>query len=220
MRGAQILALASVIGSFSCKSTQSASNPSELSSYASFREFCEQAVPGSDAEHTFRMLMEASGADRCDDAEIRLQGITLLVLNEKAIKDLRPLEKLTHIQWLHLYGNQIRDLSPLANFSQLKDLVLDSNAIEDLTPLAKLTNLQELYLSRNQIESIVALGELKKLYILNLSQNRVKNVAALSELEELLVLDLKNNPVTQEKTPETCPIKTTKAQVLRDFCSQ
>lgn len=205
---------------YSCKAAKESSQIQESTPLETFTTKCAKASPDSEAGITYQALIEVTAAKDCKDAELKLKNLTFLVINEKNIKDLSPLEDLVQLQWLHLYGNRINDIRPLRRLAKLKDLVLDSNQVSDLSPLEGLGLLQELYVSRNNVAKIDAIAGLKKLYILNLAGNLITDVSPLSGLTGLMVLDLKNNPIVEQKSSGTCPTSDGISQALRDFCSQ
>ena|GEM_PF-6900432 len=205
---------------FSCKAAKVSTLQMDKVPIESFAIKCQKVDPETEAGLTYKTLLEITSAKDCQDAEIKLQGMTFLVMNEKNIQDLAPLADLQQLQWLHLYGNRIEDLSPLRGLLKLKGLVLDKNQVEDISALNGLSSLQELYLSHNKVIKIDAIASLKKLYILNLANNQISDLRSLSGLSGLMVLDLKNNAIAERKSSGNCPTTDDVSQALRDFCNQ
>jgi hypothetical protein len=66
----------------------------------------------------------------------KLTGLTYLdVSNNINLRDLKPLENLTNLSVLSLWGNKIHDVRPLQGLGNLKELNLHHNNITDISPL-------------------------------------------------------------------------------------
>ena len=74
--------------------------------------------------------------------------------------DIKALEPLTGLKWLHIQDNQIKDISPLKNMTGLTNLSLHNNRIEDITPLENMTQLIELHLEANRIKDFSPIDDL------------------------------------------------------------
>ena len=103
--------------------------------------------------------------------EAKESNTTSLDLRYNKISDLSPLDGLTNLEVLKLYGNEISDLSPLKGLTKLKALDLGGNLISDLSPLAGLTNLTVLILIVNVIADLSPLKGLTNLEFLSLHGN-------------------------------------------------
>ena len=98
-------------------------------------------------------------------------GAWQLVLENKNISDISPLDGLTQFYYLNLEGNIIADISSLASLTNLESLDLDQNNIADVSPLAGLTTLTGLELGGNNITNLTALSSLTNLNYLDLDGN-------------------------------------------------
>lgn len=126
-----------------------------------------------------------------------------LMLEDNAIRDIRPLSALTCLTYLSLgsypnskASNFISDVSPLAGLTTLTLLKVSSNSVSDVRPLSRLTNLVYLGLSGNSISDISPLSKLTKLLHLHLSQNRITDVTPLAGLTGLTTLWLDFNSIS------------------------
>lgn len=89
--------------------------------------------------------------------------------SEAGIKDLKPLEILTGLETINLYGNLFSNLQPLAKLGALKNLYIDNCAeVDGLRPLAKLNALEDLNVGYTSISDLKPLYRLKNLKILSL----------------------------------------------------
>ena len=141
-----------------------------------------------------------------------------------AISDFAPLEGLTSLTDLDLFGNLSRswqetdvsqlagltsltelslalcgitDVSPLAGLTSLTRLFLHANRITDVSPLAGLTSLTELYLQTNRrITDVSPLAGLTSLRDLRLDANGITDVSPLAGLTSLTGLSLDANGIT------------------------
>jgi Leucine-rich repeat (LRR) protein len=77
--------------------------------------------------------------------------------------DLRPLEKLAHLEELKLGGAAVSDIQPLAGLN-LKHLLLVDAPLSDITPLMKLNQLQTLEIMFCPNIKIKDVEDLKKMY--------------------------------------------------------
>lgn len=108
-----------------------------------------------------------------------------LSLRRTSISDLRPLAKLTALQWLALGETQVSDLAPLAGLTALQWLDLGGIEVSDLTPLARLTVLEWLNLGLTPVSDLNPLPDLKALRWLHLSGTRVDDITRLAGLARL-----------------------------------
>jgi internalin A len=130
-----------------------------------FTDWCRDLSSlAPEAQHTVQVLLDEARTTDCIQANTTLNARTDLILNGKAIADLRPLSSFTQLKTLDLRNNQIRDLQPLSSLTHLVTLKLRQNAIADVAPLSTLTHLRLLNLRSNQLgdlRSLVALKNLK-----------------------------------------------------------
>ena len=106
-------------------------------------------------------------------------NLTFLNVSFGGVSDLTPLQNLSKLKRLFLYGNNLSNLSPLQNLTGLEELNLDTNRISDLTPLQNLTNLKRLSLSKNPLYNLAPLQNLTDLTYLRLEDTGVSDISAL-----------------------------------------
>jgi Leucine-rich repeat (LRR) protein len=83
----------------------------------------------------------------------------VLQLDRNQISDITPLENVTSLTRLELWGNQIGDIIPLASLTNLTVLRLEENEISDISSLTFLTKLTDVSLEKNEISDISPLVE-------------------------------------------------------------
>jgi hypothetical protein len=97
----------------------------------------------------------------------QLQSIAALTefeAHEAGLKDLKPLERLTGLQSLSLYGNEFSDLRPLVKLKSLRVLEIDNCAeVTDLRPLVSLKNLAELNIAYTSVTDVKVLKKMRRL---------------------------------------------------------
>jgi internalin A len=155
----------------------------------SFVEWCQQqeTVP-INTRRTIDALLAKANTQDCEQANSKLQNLTVLQLQKSQIVDLQPLAGFVNLTELNLSDNQIEDLRPLSGLANLLDLNVAANQISNLKPLAGLSHLTELTLSVNRISNVQPLAELSNLTLLMLSDNPIHNVAPLAKLKKLSLL--------------------------------
>ena len=80
-----------------------------------------------------------------DDISIISKCVNLKELNLTnggILEDIKPLENLTKLEKVNLFGNKVSDLSPLSKLINLKHLNLTYCPVTDITPLTGLKNLK------------------------------------------------------------------------------
>ena len=97
------------------------------------------AVKSIDIRHTGN-LDDISLISKC----VNLQHLDLM--NGAVLEDIKPLENLTKLESVILFGNKVSDLSPLSKLINLKYLDLNGCPASDLTPLHGLKSLEDLRL--------------------------------------------------------------------------
>jgi hypothetical protein len=115
----------------------------------------------------------------------------------RGIADLRGLEHALRLEVLVLDQNlAIEDLRPLEGLTTLRVLTLGGRTgfgdslISDMTPVSRLPNLEELTVVNANVASLPDLSALTKLRLLDVSRNQIAslaNVATLADLEILKV---------------------------------
>ena len=129
--------------------------------------------------------------DNLTDEE--LLSITNLSCNEKNIKDVSGIEKLTKLVNLYLNNNNISSMD-LSENSSLEYLDLSKNNISSIN-LEKNTELQYINIQYNNRLSSINLNSNKKLKELHLGSNELTDLD-LSQNKDLETFDLSNNKLT------------------------
>jgi hypothetical protein len=109
--------------------------------------------------------------------------ITKLDLSaNKALLDLRGIEKFTSLEVLDVATNEIGDISPISALTRLQKLDLFDNDIVDISPLKSCSNLEKLELSGNRIADLSPLKGLLKLKSVGIEGNmRFENGVLMEE---------------------------------------
>ncbi|MEG4291571.1 leucine-rich repeat domain-containing protein, partial [Microcoleus sp. D2B6] len=141
-----------------------------------FAEWCRQKADLSpEAKRTVEVLLQKAETTECDAANLKLSSLTVLVLDNNQISDIKPLESLANLTFLNLIANQINDIKPLESLTSLTVLFLDNNQISDIKPLESLTNLTKLELNNNLLRDIKPLQSLTNLTELGLDNNEISD---------------------------------------------
>ncbi len=123
-----------------------------------------------------------------------LTKLTDLNLSYNKVNDLRPIAKLTNLEYLNLGANVLDNdnLTWLENLPRLRTLILFNNqSINSVTKLASIKTLETLHVGGNKkITSIDPLRKLPKLKELNVSYCPISSYAMLWEFPSLEVLDI------------------------------
>lgn len=149
---------------------------------------------------------------------------TVVIHNEKAIKDYSSLSSMLNVKnleindcdlgldavseissmtWLeslNLDKNLISDISPISRLVKLKSLSVSDNNIKDITGISGLTNLTELNISKNFIQDISGLSSLNRLKTLKISENLISSVSAVSEFSSLREFDASGNQISSAES--------------------
>ena len=86
--------------------------------------------------HHFFNFDDISIVSKC----VNLQSLDLM--NGGILEDIKPLENLTKLESISLWGAKVSDLAPLSKLMSLKHLNLRGCPVTDITPLTKLKNLK------------------------------------------------------------------------------
>jgi internalin A len=123
--------------------------------------------------------------------DIGTYSLRVLDCGSTVVADIRPLAKLSNLQWLRLSNCRgIADVSPLASLKALKLLKIDNTRVSDLGPLAGLTALDHLDLSHTSVSDLRSLARLSRLERLNFEGAPGVDIAPLANLPALAFLDL------------------------------
>ena len=94
--------------------------------------------------------------------DVDLEKVTRLGIVNKNLTDVKGLEKLTQLKFLHLSNNQLTDVKGLEKLTKLKSLYLNNNQLTDVKGLEKLTKLKYLSLTDNPDLTKAQIDELQK----------------------------------------------------------
>ena len=125
--------------------------------------------------------------------------VVLVDLQGKKTEDISPLQCLTKLKRLNLFGSQLRDISALKEFTELDHLLVSLAKINDLTPLEGLTNLETLGLEGNHVKDIESLRKLKNLKELYLLIPIVRDFSGLYSLKNLKHLRISSTQITDQQ---------------------
>jgi len=127
-----------------------------------------------------------------------LQGLTNLQTLDifgSFITDLTPLSGLVHLTSLELSSTQVTDLTPIAGLP-LKFLEAGDTHVADLTPVQRMTSLQDLFVGHTLVSDLTPLAGLTNLNTLHIHHTPVTDLTPLAGLVQLQVLHLDHTPVT------------------------
>ena len=157
---------------------------------------------------------------------------TVYLINNPALRDIKPLTTSAKINNLTLIATALDDFSTLSGLqlnmltitdvnlpdlgflsgmTGIYNLYIRQTGISDLSPLSGLTQLITLDLSNNRISDLTPLSGLSRLSSLYLSQNRIEDISPLASLRSLETLYL-GNPYEETNTIHDIDI-------LKDFSS-
>ena len=138
-------------------------------------------------------VASAAGQSSSDNlTSEQLQGITELNCENKGIKDVAGLEKLTKLVKLNLDNNDIKTINLESN-TLLDNIQISFNLLDELN-LSKNTVLKELNASNNNLKSI-DLSNNNLLQVLNLWNNEISNIS-VTNLNQLTTLNLSTNSIS------------------------
>jgi hypothetical protein len=167
----------------------------------SFANLCKDKSLTVDMRYTVNVLLKEVGTSDCSEADLKLNRLKSLELNNKKISNLSPIGALTNLKDLNLTNNQISDLRPLENLTELIALSLSRNQISNVRPLSYLTKLKGLFIANNQLKDVTSLATLTNLQYLNLHSNKISEVNSLATLTNLKGLFLYNNRLSNKACP-------------------
>lgn len=119
-----------------------------------------------------------------------LAKLHIIDLDYNESLDLKPLGKLTNLQFLSLSGSMISSIEPLVNLINLKNILLDHTMVSELEPLRKLVNLQMILIDNSKVKSLEPIKSLKNLKTLCISSTPISNlepINGLTNLERLVI---------------------------------
>jgi Leucine-rich repeat (LRR) protein len=118
------------------------------------------------------------------------------ISNNKTIKTLDPVSRLTALESFNCSNTSVSDLLPVRNLSKLKELNFSQNEIFTLKPLRFCFALEELNMSETPIDSVNTLANLTTLEKITMDHTNVSDLSPLKELQNLKFLSLAYTPVT------------------------
>lgn len=108
-----------------------------------------------------------------------------LTLSSSAINDITPLDGLTSLRHLTLWGTSVSDLNPIGKLKNLEGLNITRNPIMDLEPLAGMVSLEYLCLDSTPVSDLRPLQQLKSLEYLDLDRTRIVDLEPLADMMSL-----------------------------------
>jgi len=120
----------------------------------------------------------------------------LVIKNNKTIKTLEPVARLTNLEVLNCSNTAVTDLLPVRNLNKLKELNSSHNKVTTVRPLRFNFELTELNLGYTLVDTINALHNLTSLEKLVLDSTRVSDLTPLKDLGNLSFLSLAYTPVS------------------------
>lgn len=170
----------------------------------SFADWCMKGDLAQAEEATVVAMLEATPggpgalgtASGCQSADLFLNQITTLNLNNANVVSLAPIGALDHLTSLSLAANNITDPAPLEGMAALGFLDLSDNNITSVAALSPLVTLTALDLSGNNITDLRPLSSLAALQVLDLGENAFTDLAPLRFLTQLKDLTLSGNGLT------------------------
>lgn len=124
-----------------------------------------------------------------------VKTLSVLQIRDKAVKDLRGLDKCVALLQFDLVGSEVSDLAPLRPLVNLQSLTLSRNKIKDISPLSGMTKLQYLELSGNLVSDLAPVAQMTAMNSLYVSGNQIANLAPVAGLTRLWSLYADGNPV-------------------------
>jgi Leucine-rich repeat (LRR) protein len=153
----------------------------------------------------FQNHMRWTARPKTEDLHKLLQIQSLEITENRAITELNPVDKLSHLRKLKVNDTKITDVSPLRNLKYLKEVDLSRNPITDLTSLQFLTNLEFLYLNNMPIDNLDWLFSLSQIKILDISGTEIKKLKGLNNFKQLEQLIAYNTKINKIKPLENLP---------------
>jgi Leucine-rich repeat (LRR) protein len=183
--------------------TQPIEVKAEISTPKTFGNWCVQKESVSrESKKTIEAVLAEVGTKNCQVADLKTEKLENLDLNNKQIRDLRPIASLVNLKKLNIANNSIVDLSPLKSLVKLEQLSAQANEIKNLYPLSGLTSIKKLRLEKNQISDVSALGDISSLEELTLVGNKIDDFTSLGKLNSLYLLEFEKSSVRPQAIKE------------------
>lgn len=126
--------------------------------------------------------------------------ITQLPLRNPGVVDGTPLQSLTNLVQLSLFGTRVRNIDFVSNLHDLKKISLDGTLVEDLSPLSSLKELEEVSIRDTKITDLRPLLSSKGLRDITISGLQVHGLSVLS------ATNLKKLTIVEQKTVNLQPL--------------
>ena len=126
-----------------------------------------------------------------------IERIRELDAENRGVKTLKGLEKVTNLNKWDLSNNQLKNIEGLNNLVTVKELDLSKNKLKNVNGLESLNKVKELYLNNNQLTAVDGLKNLSSSVItLALDNNQLSNIYGLIGLSRVQQLYLNDNQLT------------------------
>ena len=128
------------------------------------------------------------------------QSRVILLRGNKALSNIKPLQSLSHLQWLDLSETAVEDIEPLRGLQDLRTLWLSNTKIKDIQPILTLKKLQYLSVTNIGLQDIRPFRQLPRLKFFGFALNEVKDLRPLDSFgNKLKSIDIFGNKI------DTCP---------------
>lgn len=111
------------------------------------------------------------------------------------VRDITPLAKVTSLKSLNIANTQVEDLKPLRNLTKLEILDFSNTTIDDLTPLKYAVYLKDIRLNNTNVEDVSVFANLGLLEYVNIANTRIYNLDPLINAKQLKTLDFSKSLV-------------------------
>jgi len=130
-----------------------------------------------------------------DEQLVRIVQITHIdCSNNKDVKNLKPLSKLSFLEEIRCENTNIESLEGIENLANLRVIdCSDNDNINSLIPLSNNLNLEEIDCSNTMVKNLAPLVSLKKLTKLDVHLCTVNKLVQIGSLTSLITLDVSQN---------------------------
>ena len=175
----------------------------------------------SEWRSVFKKKLNLKDSVSYDQLKVVLKTSEIDISNNKKIKNLKPLTKLTRLKKLNCSNTNISDLYPIRNLNKLEvlncretkvstikhlqyatklqDLYLDDTKISDLSVVENFQELKKLSFRNTNVSNIDAFIELTFLEDLRFCNTKVSKIDALNELTNIKIIKFDNSPIQSLK---------------------
>ncbi|SMF34844.1 leucine-rich repeat domain-containing protein [Pseudobacteriovorax antillogorgiicola] len=168
-----------------------------------FFDYCDlpnQSSSVSDTIEAIRVAYDARNAS-CGDLESDLLNSLELDLSDSdpAVRSLKPLQGLEHLQYLDISKNQVRNISLLSQFKSLRFLNARENSISNIIPVSNLNKLTYLDLAYNRVIDAEPLRNNRTLKTLLIHGNDLFSESPLLDLQGVDTLIISEERTCEEE---------------------